>query len=130
MGNRTENLIALRPIVPNAQVHEDTKSEERFQNLTLRPILKLQNDLILAVYKNYLKKRKSTFYELKLPARMDYLTKSIQKDMKLRNQLKGMIIGQFTLEEFALYKENSSALNKRMMHMVIERLKDQEQLLW
>ena len=40
-----------------------------------------------------------------------------------------MVIGQFTLEEYELYIKNSSALNKRMMSMVIERLKDQIQLL-
>ena len=40
-----------------------------------------------------------------------------------------MIIGQFTLDEYESYILNSSALNKRMMNMVIERLKDQVQLL-
>ena len=40
-----------------------------------------------------------------------------------------MVIGQFTLEEYQRYTRNSSALNKRMMHMVIERLKDQMQLI-
>jgi len=39
-----------------------------------------------------------------------------------------MIIGQFTLEEYTAYNRNSSALNKRMMNMIIERLKDQVQL--
>ena len=51
------------------------------------------------------------------------------KDIKFRNALKGMVIGQFTVEEYLGYIKNSSALNKRMMNMVIERLKDQVQLL-
>jgi len=50
------------------------------------------------------------------------------KDQKFRNSVKGMIIGQFTVEEYQQYYRNSSALNKRMMNMVIERLKDQVQL--
>jgi len=50
------------------------------------------------------------------------------KDQKFRNSVKGMIIGQFTVEEYQQYCRNSSALNKRMMNMVIERLKDQVQL--
>ncbi|PIX08560.1 MAG: glyoxalase, partial [Flavobacteriaceae bacterium CG_4_8_14_3_um_filter_34_10] len=50
-------------------------------------------------------------------------------DIKFRNALKGMVIGQFTLEEFELYIQNSSALNKRMMHLVIERIKNNIQLL-
>ncbi|MDA8871136.1 CBS domain-containing protein [Flavobacteriaceae bacterium] len=33
----------------------------------------------------------------------------------------------FTLEEYPVYKTSASALNKRMMTMAIERLKDQAQ---
>jgi len=42
--------------------------------------------------------------------------------MKYRNSVKGMIIGQFTVEEYELYIQNSSALNKQMMNIVKERL--------
>ena len=49
--------------------------------------------------------------------------------MKFRNSLKGIIIGQFTLEEYELYILNSSALNKRMMQIVKERIKSNIQLL-
>jgi hypothetical protein len=44
--------------------------------------------------------------------------------MKFRNSVKGMIIGQFTEEEYAIYIQNSSALNKRMMNIVKERFID------
>lgn len=102
-------------------------SDEHFQNETLRPILKLQNDLLLASFQNYIVKTKNAFYELKLDRRMDYIANAIQKDIKYRNSLKGMVIGQFTLEEYEIYIKNSSALNKRMMNMVIKRLQDQIQ---
>ena len=42
--------------------------------------------------------------------------------MKFRNSLKGMVIGVFTVEEYKIYIQNSSALNKRMMHLVKECL--------
>jgi hypothetical protein len=42
--------------------------------------------------------------------------------MKFRNSLKGIIIGLFTVEEYLVYIKNSSALNKRMMLIVKERL--------
>jgi hypothetical protein len=48
--------------------------------------------------------------------------------MKFRNSLKGMVIGQFTIEEYELYIINSSALNKRMMNIVKERLLSSIQL--
>ena len=67
-------------------------------------------------------------YELSMENRLSFVENAIQKDIKFRNSLKGMVIGQYTLEEYELYIANSSALNKRMMNMVIERLKDQIQL--
>ncbi|MGB0255477.1 MAG: glyoxalase, partial [Flavobacteriaceae bacterium] len=54
---------------------------------------------------------------------------AIYKDQKFRNSLKGMLIGQFTVEEYEQYISNSSNLNKRMMNLVIARLQDHVQLL-
>ena len=125
--DRSQKLLSIRPLISSAKIMPNMTEEERFQNQTLRPILKLQNDLLLASFENYIKKMKNTFYELKLEKRMNYITKSIQKDIKFRNSLKGMITGQFTIEEYELYIQNSSALNKRMMNMVIKRLQDQIQ---
>ena len=59
---------------------------------------------------------------------MEYVETAIQKDIKFRNSLKGMIIGQFTEEEYGLYLKNSSSLNKRMMNLVVVRIKDQLQV--
>ncbi|WP_423794669.1 glyoxalase [Maribacter stanieri] len=127
MMDRTQKLQSIRPLIASAKIMPEMSDDERFQNQTLRPIIKLQNDLLLASFKNYIKKMKNTFYELKLEKRMEYITKAIQKDVKLRNSLKGMIIGQLTVDEYEIYIQNSSALNKRMMNMVIKRLEDQIQ---
>ena len=64
------------------------------------------------------------FQNLTVEARLDYIDNSIQKDIKFRNALKGIIIGQFTLSEYELYIQNFSALNKRIMNIVKERLKN------
>ena len=128
MSNRSQYLIGIRPEIPSARITENMSEDERFQNLTLRPTIKFQNFLLVAVFKNYIRKHKGKFYELTLPKRLEYIENAIQKDIKLRNALKGMVIGQFTLEEYEIYIQNSSALNKRMMNMVIERLKNQMQL--
>ncbi len=129
MNSRSTNLLSLRPEIPSARITSDMSTDERFQNQTLRPIIKLQNFLIIAVFKNYIGKHKNRFYELTLQKRMEYIENAVQKDIKFRNSLKGLIIGQFTVEEYETYIQNSSALNKRMMNMAIERLKDQIQLL-
>lgn len=127
MNERSHNLLKIRPQIPNAKLSDDMSAEERFQNQTLRPVIKLQNQLLLDVFQNYIGKRKNRFYELTLEERMDYVTHAIQKDLKFRNSLKGMIIGQFTVGEYDTYIQNSSALNKRMMAVVIKRIQDQIQ---
>ncbi|QCX00082.1 glyoxalase [Aggregatimonas sangjinii] len=127
MSDRSQNLIAIRPLIPTAKVSDNMSAEEHFQNKTLRPIIKLQNELFLGAFQNYIAKRKNVFYELPLQKRMDYIAHAIQKDLKFRNSLKGMVIGQYTLEEYEIYMAYSSALNKRMMNMVIKRLQDQIQ---
>ena len=43
---RGRNLIKLRPEIPQADVNGTMTEIEQFQNTTLRPILKFQNDLL------------------------------------------------------------------------------------
>ncbi|MBT8303038.1 MAG: glyoxalase [Bacteroidia bacterium] len=122
MDNRDLDLKSLRPIIPTAKVSDDMSFDERFQNLVLRPIIKLQNDFLILVFKNYIAKHKNVFYDLSLEKRTDYIENAIHKDMKFRNSIKGMVIGLFTIEEYQLYITSSSSLNKRMMSIVKERL--------
>ena len=127
MNERSHSLQKIRPQILSAKVTDNMSTDERFQNETLRPIIKLQNSLFLYIFKNYIEKHKNTFYKLPIPKRLDYITKTIKKDLKFRNSLKGIVIGQFTVEEYEVYTHNSSALNKRMMNMVIKRIQDQIQ---
>lgn len=128
MNDRPNDLRRIRPAIKKTQTFATMGAEERFQNETLRPILKLQNPLLVAVFHQYIEKRKGVFYDLGLPKKLAYIENSLIKDQKFRNSVKGMIIGQFTVEEYERYSLNSSALNKRMMNMTIERIKDQVQL--
>ncbi|MCW5519481.1 glyoxalase [Aureitalea sp. L0-47] len=129
MEPRDRSLLHLRPEIPSATVNPAMTSEETFQNQTLRPVAKLQNQLLLEVFRNYVRKHKNVFYDLSIEKRLDYIENAIHKDMKFRNSLKGIIIGQFTVQEYKEYTLNSSALNKRMMNIVKERLKSNVQLL-
>jgi hypothetical protein len=110
-------------------ITNQSSSGEVFQNKTLRPILKLQNDLFVAVFINYAVKQKGAFFSLSPEKKMNYIENAIQRDIKFRNSLKGMIIGLFTVDEYNEYIQNSSNLNKRMMNMLIERLKNQIQVI-
>lgn len=110
-------------------VNNLSSSDEQFQNKTLRPIIKLQDDLFILVLQNYISKYKSDFHSFPVDKKLLFIENAIQKDIKFRNSLKGIIIGLFTIDEYATYIENSSALNKRMMNLLIERLKSQLQLI-
>ena len=129
MNHRENELPRLRPEIPSARVSENMSSEERFQNKTLRPVIKLQNELLVEVFRNYIQKHKNSFYSYSVDKKLNFIENAIQRDIKFRNSLKGIIIGQFTVEEYLLYIENSSALNKRMMNIVKERMFSNIQLL-
>jgi len=122
MKTRDFSLIELRPEIPSAKILPNMSADEYFQNKTLRPIIKLQNDLLIEVFKNYIKKNKNRFYEIGVEKRLLFIENVIQKDIKFRNSLKGIILGQFTVDEYSDYITNSSALNKRMMKLVIRRI--------
>ena len=128
MNDRENDLVKARPQISPKSISENMSNDERFQNSTLRPVIKLQSPLLIAAFRNYIAKRKNVFYDLSLEKRIDYIENAIHKDMKFRNSLKGMIIGQFTVEEYSHYITNSSAINKRMMNIVKERFISNVQL--
>ena len=128
MEARDNNVLELRGEALGT-ITIQSSSEEVFQNKTLRPILKLQNDLFIQVFINYAIKQKSVFFGLTPEKKEAYIENVIHRDIKFRNSLKGMIIAFFTLDEYAEYIQISSNLNKRMMNMLIERLKSNIQLI-
>lgn len=128
MESRDQFLLELRGEILGTVNHQSS-ADEKFQNETLRPILRLQNDLFICVFKNYIVKHKNDFHTYTIDKKLIFIENAILKDIKFRNSLKGMVIGLFTIDEYAIYIENSSTLNKRMMNMLIERLKNQLQLL-
>lgn len=128
MEARENLLVSLRGETIGNVTNQSTL-EEAFQNQTLRPILKIQNDLLIQVFINYAIKQKSVFFELSPEKKLNYIEHAIHRDEKFRNSLKGIIIGLFSINEYADYIKNSSNLNKRMMNMLIERLQSQVQII-
>jgi len=125
MNDRPNDIKRIRPEIGSTQSFRQMGLEEKFQNNTLRPILKLQNPLLIAVFHNYIVKHKGVFFDLSIEKRLAYIENALYKDQKFRNALKGMIIGHFTVDEYKDYIAYSSSLNKRMMNMAVERLKNQ-----
>ena len=109
-------------------VTDESTTEESFQNKVLRPILKLQNDLFVALLINYIDKNTPGFYSKTIDVKLTLIENAIQKHIQFRNVMKGIIIGLFTAGEYVIYAKNSSNINKRMMSMLAERLKSQVHL--
>jgi len=105
-------------------VKSDTKELEKFQNEVLRPILKQQHTLLMQSFMIYLEKRKVNFDSLSLEVKEKHITSILSKDIAYKNLQIGIIVGQFTLEDFARYQENPNEFNKRILQMLKKRLKD------
>ena len=108
-------------------VTAQSTTDESFQNEVLRPILKLQNDLFVASFISYIN-NKLDFSSKTSEAKLAVIDNAIQKDVKFRNTMRGIVVGLFTIEEYDFYSNNTSDVNKRMMSMLTERFKSQVQL--
>jgi hypothetical protein len=120
--DRTE-LIELRPLVAGAST-ENSKPIETFQNEALRPVIKMQHEIIISSigsneqFKQFLVKK---------GARIDFhnrIHNYISKQQDIKNQLIGMVLGMLTLQEFDFYHQHQNELNKRITQMISQRISD------
>ena len=125
MPSSRNDLLNLRPAIPSIQDDLEMSPEEAFQNHTIRPVLKFQNDLLLAIYAEHVLKHKSIFYKLTIPKRLEFVKESLQKEPLLKHTLLGTVIGLFTNEEFGIYQEHEKELKRRISDMLIQRFQDQ-----
>ena len=126
---KRDNLINSLRGEALGKIMDTISTEELFQNNTLRPILKFQNDLLMELFIVYAIKNKNVFFSLSIEKKNIYIEKATTSDIAFRNQLIGVIVGLFSVEEYLEYAKNSSNLNKRIITMLIERWKSQLQLL-
>ena len=112
-----------RPILKNL-IKEGTSELEYFQNITIRPIIKMQHDLLILSLSNYLKKRKIIIEGLSENQIKDKINAIINKDIPYRNICLGFIIGHFSSEEYTYYINHSSEINKRIIKIIQKRFLD------
>jgi hypothetical protein len=111
--------LALRPQLNLAPA---SAPAEKFQNDTLRPVMKLQHEHIVAVFAQFLTKRKVKLDQLPAKQRWDKIKELVTRDNRLRGLLFGIAIGQFTTDEMTHYLENEGDANRRMTNLLTERL--------
>lgn len=112
-----------RPLLSNLIISGTTELES-FQNSTLRPIIKMQNDLLLSLFEHYLSKKKIDFLTLSIEKRKQKTDSILSKDQLFKKMIIGIVVGQFTQEELLYYVSNENELNKRIISIVCQRIKD------
>ena len=113
----------LRPVLKNL-INSNTSDLERFQNEVLRPIIKMQNNLLVALFKNYIRNREIEFNKLKAEVQVNKINSILTKDINFKNILLGSIIGHFNENEIKIYLKSKSELNTRIIQMLKQRLQD------
>jgi hypothetical protein len=114
-------LLALRPLVPTETTDADG-TVGTFLHATLRPALKLQNDLLLAVVADFVRDHHIT---LRPTDQHHQLSELLGRNTKLRYTVVGLITGVFTTTEYAFYRQHRSELNRRLLEMALRRVLDQ-----
>ena len=118
----TKDKPSIRPTIKNIKSIGNKSKEEQFQNEVLRPIIKMQHDLLLLFFEHQTLKKKVSFAELSDVKKEALIAEIFKNDSQFKIEVRGLIIGHFTTEEFRVYQEISTDSNKRIMTMIKERL--------
>lgn len=95
---------------------------EVFQNEVLRPILKMQHDLLIPIFVRYIQKKKVPLSKWESQKQLSWIDNSLKKDQRLRQFMLGLIIGHFTVEEWQQYQTLEPELARRIIQLLIQRI--------
>lgn len=125
MKDRDEILKSIRI---KLNLEKDTSAKQElinFQNETLRPILKFQNQLLVLLFQAYIKDRKFKWQTSIDFDRKEFISKALSNDKHIKSTFIGCVIAHFTNSEIMFYTENQHEINKRIISMSKQRLFDQ-----
>ncbi len=123
--NRDLDLKSLRPTIDRIDLSKEMNANATFQNITIRPILKFQSEVLCAIFNGHIYKRAVDLGKMAVDDRNLYVRNVIQKDLSLRNILIGVTLGMMSLDEIRIYYENEAESRSRIIKMIIERIIDQ-----
>ena len=112
-----------RPILADL-VNDGTSEMEKFQNEVIRPIIKMQHNLLISFFQNYLQKRKINFSFFPEKKKRSKISSIFKTDNNYKNITLGIVLGQISIEEYKFYANNSSEINKRILQIITQRIKD------
>jgi hypothetical protein len=125
--NEERDLSVVKSILPivNYDKSLDSNEIESFQNEVIRPILKFQNQLLNLLVLERVTNLNARFKLLSNEEKEALILSNVKKDIALRNQLIGIVLAFFTLEEFQVYSLYNKELSKRIVEMIVQRVLDQ-----
>ena len=125
MTSRDRQLLALRPEIATADPDAASSDAEAFLHRTLRPVLKLQNDVLLALVAADVRKRVTGFARFAPDDQRERLDQMLRQDSRLKDRLLGVVLGALTAGELAFTLENESEVRRRIMALLAERVRSQ-----
>jgi hypothetical protein len=123
--NRDEFLLANRPAIAIENPESITEDLNRFQNFTLRAVLKLQNDVLVRICVDFLQKNYKNFSQQQSLDKVKLLQQALKSNIQLKTLLFGVIAGFLTSEELDFYLQNISEINKRLSAFIFKRVSEQ-----
>ncbi len=124
-SSRDQSILKLRAEIPSIENLQTTTDVEVFQNNTLRPILKFQNDALIHTFLLDLKSKKQDLKTLNTKQRQLLIDNHFRINSNLRQVLLGMVLALFSSDEMRLYDSVYKEVNKRIFSLLKARLKDQ-----
>ena len=119
-----DKRIGIRPKITIVSAEEYVPFSERFSNTTLRPIVALQQQLLLAVFKQNAKSRKLILKNLSNQKLIAFVDTLLFKDGSFKQLILGLIVGQFTMDEYEQYSEKIEDVDKLIIALVDELMHD------
>ena len=124
-SSRDQSILKLRAEIPSIENSQTTTDVEVFQNNTLRPILKFQNDALIHTFLLDLKSKKQDLNTLNTKQRQLLIDNHFRTNSNLRQVLLGMVLAMFSSDEMRFYNSVYKEMNKRIFSLLKARLKDQ-----
>jgi len=116
---RDDQLVAMRPHVQTA---EGALPIEAFQNDTLRPVIKMQHEVIMQAWHRYVLEQKGRFYKLNRPEQEAYLRHAYHTNRAFRAFNLELVCGVLTKVEWETFRLHEKELCKRIFTLVAQRV--------
>lgn len=125
---RDKAIVALRPSV-DAHPEQAATPEEHFLHATLRPVLKLQNDLLLRLAAASVAARIPGFPSFDPADQERRLRQMLAQDRRLKHLLYGVVLGALTAKEVQFFLDHEGEMRRRLGALTAERVASQRSRL-